>query len=146
MHYFSYINSKWFRQTHQYYTIIRIFQSLLQFWTNCQIITICHHLMTCCNFGTSHEYLYSYIGIFRFNRNNFHWHKIDLIQVLLTFNNDYAKWILYYTNIRYFQSLLPVLDKLPDHHNRPVFDDMLQFWYQSWVSLFVFCANKTHQD
>ena len=27
-----------------------------------------------------------------------------------------------------FRSLGPVLNKLPDHHNLPVFDDMLQFW------------------
>ena len=40
---------------------------------------------TCCKFGTSYEYLYSYFGIFRVNQNNFHWYKIDLIQVLLPF-------------------------------------------------------------
>ena len=34
-------------------------------------------------------------------------------------------------------SLVPVLNKLPDHHNLPLFDDLLHFWYQSRVSLFV---------
>ena len=85
MHYFSYNNSKWFRQTHQYHTNIRIFRSSVQFWTNCQIITICHFLMTCCNFGTSDEYLYSYFGIFRVNQNNFHWCKINLIKSSFAF-------------------------------------------------------------
>ena len=28
--------------------------------------------MTCFNFGTSHEYLYSYFGIFRVNQNKLH--------------------------------------------------------------------------
>ena len=36
-----------------------------------------------------------------------------------------------------FFSLVPVLNKLQDHHNLPLFDDMLQFWYRSRVSLFV---------
>ena len=39
--------------------------------------------------------------------------------------------------IRIFWSLVPVLNKLPDHHNLPFFNDMLHFWYQSRVSLFV---------
>ena len=30
-------------------------------------------------FGTNHEYLYSYFGTFRVNQNNFHLYKIDLI-------------------------------------------------------------------
>ena len=34
-------------------------------------------------------------------------------------------------NIRIFRSLVPVLNKLPDHHNLPFFNDMLRFWYQS---------------
>ena len=41
------------------------------------------------------------------------------------------------TQIFVFSSLVAVLNKLPDHHNLPFFDDMLQFWYQSRVSLFV---------
>ena len=80
MHYFSYINSKWVRQTHQYHTNFGIFRSLAQFWTNCQIITICRYFMTCCKFGTSHEHLYSYFGIFCVSQNNFHWYKINLIK------------------------------------------------------------------
>ena len=58
---------------------------------------------------------------------------IKLIQLkfICLSNDDHAKLILYYTNIRIFQSLVPVLNKLPDHHNLPLFDDMLQFWYQS---------------
>ena len=47
-----------------------------------------------------------------------------------------AKCILYYTNIRVFK-FSTVLNKLPDHHNLPFFDDILHFWYQSRVSLFV---------
>ena len=43
---------------------------------------------------------------------------------------------LYYTNIRIFQ-FSTSLEKLPDHHNLPLFDDMLHFWYQSRVSLFL---------
>ena len=39
-----------------------------------------------------------------------------------------------------FFSLVPVLNKLPDHHNLPFFNDMLHFWYQSRVSLFVLWA------
>ena len=42
----------------------------------------------------------------------------------------------YITQIFVFFSLVPVLNKLPDHHNLPLFDDMLLFWYQSRVSLF----------
>ena len=37
----------------------------------------------------------------------------------------------YNTQILVFFSLVPVLNKLPDHDNLPLFDDMLQFWYQS---------------
>ena len=40
-------------------------------------------------------------------------------------------------NVRIFRSLVPVLNKLPDHQNLSLFDDMLHFWYQSRVSLFV---------
>ena len=44
----------------------------------------------------------------------------------------------YYITQRFvFLSLVPVLNKLPDHPNLPLFNDMLQFWYQSRVSLFV---------
>ena len=43
----------------------------------------------------------------------------------------------YTTQIFVFFSLVPVLNKLPDHHNLPFFIDMLHFWYQSRVSLFV---------
>ena len=35
------------------------------------------------------------------------------------------------TQSRIFRSLVSVLNKLPDHHNLPLFDDKLQFWYQS---------------
>ena len=31
----------------------------------------------------------------------------------------------YITQIFVFLSLVPVLNKLPDHHNMPLFDDML---------------------
>ena len=41
------------------------------------------------------------------------------------------------TQILLFFSLVPVLKKLSDHQNLPLFNDMLQFWYQSRVSLFV---------
>ena len=37
----------------------------------------------------------------------------------------------YITQIFVSLSLVPVLNKLPDHHDLPLFDDMLQFWYQS---------------
>ena len=47
--------------------------------------------------------------------------------------NDYN----HITQILLFFSLVPVLRKLPDHHNLPLFNDMLHFWYQSRVSLFV---------
>ena len=43
----------------------------------------------------------------------------------------------YVTQIIVFLSLVPVLNKLPDHHNLPLFNDMLHFWYQSRVFLFV---------
>ena len=43
----------------------------------------------------------------------------------------------YITQIFVFFGLVPVLNKLPDHHNMPFFDDLLQVWYQSRVSLFV---------
>ena len=43
----------------------------------------------------------------------------------------------YITQILLFFSLVPVLEKLPDHRNLPLSNDMLQFWYQSRVSLFV---------
>ena len=33
----------------------------------------------------------------------------------------------YITQVFVFLSLVPVLNKLPDHHNLPLFDDMLQF-------------------
>ena len=39
--------------------------------------------------------------------------------------------VFYITQIFVSFSLVPVLNKLPDHHNLPLFDDMLQFWYQS---------------
>ena len=41
------------------------------------------------------------------------------------------------TQILLFFSLVPVLKKLSHHQNLPLFNDMLQFWYQSPVSLFV---------
>ena len=41
------------------------------------------------------------------------------------------------TQIFVLFSLVPVLKKLPDHANLPFFNDMLHFWYQSRVSLFV---------
>ena len=37
----------------------------------------------------------------------------------------------YITQVFVFFSLVTVLNKQPDHHNLPVFDDMLFFWYQS---------------
>ena len=37
----------------------------------------------------------------------------------------------YITQILVFFSLRPVLNKVPDHDNLPLFDDMLQVWYQS---------------
>ena len=37
----------------------------------------------------------------------------------------------YITQILLFFSLVPVLEKLPDHRNLPLLNDMLQFWYQS---------------
>ena len=43
----------------------------------------------------------------------------------------------YNTQIFVFFSLVPVLKKLPDHRNLTLFNDMLQFWYQSRVSQFV---------
>ena len=43
----------------------------------------------------------------------------------------------YITQILLFFSLVPVLEKLPDQRNLPLLNDMLQFWYQSRVSLFV---------
>ena len=43
----------------------------------------------------------------------------------------------YITQIFVFFSSVPVLKKLPDHQNLPLFNDMLQFWYQSILSLFV---------
>ena len=43
----------------------------------------------------------------------------------------------YITQIFVFSSLVAVLNKLPDHHNLPLVEDMLHFWYQSRVSLFV---------
>ena len=43
----------------------------------------------------------------------------------------------YTTQIFVFLSLVPVLNKLQDHHNLQFFNDMLHFWYQSRVSLFV---------
>ena len=43
----------------------------------------------------------------------------------------------YITQIFVFSSLVAVLNKLPDHYNLPLFEDMLHFWYQSRVSLFV---------
>ena len=43
----------------------------------------------------------------------------------------------YITQIFVVSSLVAVLNKLPDHHNLPLFEDMLHFWYQSRVSLFV---------
>ena len=49
-------------------------------------------------------------------------------------------------NIRTFRSLVLVLNKLPDHHNLSFFNDMLQFWYQSWVSLFVLWHFSCHQN
>ena len=56
----------------------------------------------------------------------------------------------YYITQRFvFLGLVPVFNKLPDHHNLPLFDDLLQFWYQSSVvSLFVlfgfFVSIKTY--
>ena len=49
--------------------------------------------------------------------------------------NEY--YITQILQIFVFFSLVPVLNKLQDHHNLPLFDDMLLFWYQSRVSLFV---------
>ena len=43
----------------------------------------------------------------------------------------------YITQMFVFFRLVPVLNKLQDHHNLPLFDDTLLFWYQSRVSLFV---------
>ena len=37
----------------------------------------------------------------------------------------------YITQIFVFLSLVPLFNKLSDHHNLPLFDGMLQFWYQS---------------
>ena len=35
----------------------------------------------------------------------------------------------YITQILLFFRLVPVLKKLSDHQNLPLFNDMLQFWY-----------------
>ena len=45
-----------------------------------------------------------------------------------------------------FFSLVPVLNKLPGHHNLPFFNDMLHFWYQSRVSLFVLLGDTSSRD
>ena len=43
----------------------------------------------------------------------------------------------YITQMFVFFSLVPILKKLPDHQNLPLLNAMLQFCYQSRVSLFV---------
>ena len=48
------------------------------------------------------------------------------------------------TQILLFSSLVPVLKKLPDNQNLPLLNDMLQFWYQSRVSLFVLWDFSCH--
>ena len=74
LHYLSYFNSKWFKLTHQFYTNTRIFQSLVPVLNKLQE----HHNLPffddLLQFWSvnSHEYLYSYFGIFRVNQNNFH--------------------------------------------------------------------------
>ena len=53
----------------------------------------------------------------------------------------------YITQIFVFSSLVPVLNKLQDHHNLPLFDDLLHFWYQSRVSIrtsWIFCVNQNN--
>ena len=52
----------------------------------------------------------------------------------------------YITQILLFFSLVPVLEKLPDHQNLPLLNDMLQFWYQSRVSLFVLWIFRVNQN
>ena len=44
--------------------------------------------------------------------------------------------MLYYANITVFQ-FSTSFEELPDHQNLPLFNDMLQFWYQSRETLFV---------
>ena len=52
----------------------------------------------------------------------------------------------YITQILLLFSLVPVLEKLPDHQNLPLLNDMLQFWYQSRVSLFVLWDFRVNQN
>ena len=72
---------------------------------------------------------------------NFNWKTEQTKYYATTFRiliqNDSDKHTNITQNIRIFRSLVQVLNKLPDHNNLPFFNDMLQFWYQSWVSLFV---------
>ena len=53
------------------------------------------------------------------------------------------KGILYYANITVFQ-FSTSFGELPDRQNLPLFNDMLQFWYQSRETLFVLWDFSCH--
>ena len=100
MHYFSYTNSKWFRQTDKHINItqnIRIFRSLVPVQNNLPFFNDMLQF-----WYQSWVPLFVLFGFF-VSIKTISLCKIDLIKFFCLSNNDHAKWILSYINIPIFR-------------------------------------------